>query len=62
MHTMPRCRNCDSHVTERFARVFGDNQDDVHNCIDCATNRDLYDGAGSADDGWSEQAATAWMQ
>nr|WP_325063990.1 hypothetical protein [Halobacterium bonnevillei] len=49
-------------MTEQFARVFGDNQDDVHNCIDCATNRDLYDGAASADEDWSDRAATAWSQ
>lgn len=59
---MPRCRNCDSHVTEQFARVFGDNQDHVHNCIDCASNRDLYDGAGSAETEWTEATATAWGQ
>ncbi|MFB6068426.1 MAG: hypothetical protein ABEJ90_00685 [Halobacterium sp.] len=38
---MPRCHNCGSHVTVQFARVFGDNDDSVHNCIDCATNAEL---------------------
>lgn len=62
MCTMARCRNCDSHVTVQFARVFGDNQNEVHSCIDCATNRDLYDGAGSVEDDWSDSAAAAWSQ
>lgn len=59
---MPRCRNCESHVTEQFARVFGDNQDDVHNCIDCTSNRDLYDGAGSVGGDWNDSAASAWSR
>jgi hypothetical protein len=59
---MARCRNCDSHVTDRFARVFGDNQDDVHNCLACTTNRDLYDGAASAGDDWSDSVTSAWSQ
>lgn len=59
---MPRCRNCETHVTEQFARVFGDNDDRVHNCIDCTTNRDLYDGAGSAQTDWTDTQATAWTR
>jgi len=59
---MPRCRNCESHVTEQFARVFGDNEDHVHSCIDCTANTDLYDGAGSNADTGTEVAATAWEQ
>ena len=41
---MPRCRNCDAHVTSRFARVFGDNGNEVHRCPDCSTNPERYDG------------------
>lgn len=62
LHTMPRCRNCETHVTEQFARVFGDNDNDVYNCTDCATNRDLYDGAGSAGSDVGDRAAAAWSQ
>lgn len=46
---MPQCRNCDAHVTARFARVFGDNGDQVYRCPDCAANPDRYDGGGEAD-------------
>ncbi|NIB98550.1 hypothetical protein G9C83_02880 [Halobacterium sp. R2-5] len=49
-------------MTEQFARVFGDNEDHVHSCIDCTANTDLYDGAGSNGDGATEVAATAWEQ
>jgi hypothetical protein len=59
---MPRCRNCENHVTEQFARVFGDNEDEVHNCIDCTSNAELYDGAGSAGDEWTERRAATWEQ
>lgn len=59
---MPRCRNCETHVTEQFARVFGDNENDVYNCTDCTTNRDLYDGAGSAGTDVPDRAASAWSQ
>lgn len=40
----PHCRNCDSQVTPRFARVFGDNDDVAHTCPNCATYRELKDG------------------
>lgn len=39
-----RCLNCDSFVTPQFARVFGDNQDRVTQCINCTTSRDLCRG------------------
>ncbi|WP_435147626.1 DUF7563 family protein [Halobaculum sp. P14] len=29
------CRNCGTHVSERFAAVFGDNNDQVHRCPAC---------------------------
>lgn len=58
---MPRCRNCDSHVTEQFARVFGDNEDSVHYCIDCTTNAHLHNGGGSsATSERSGVSQTAW--
>lgn len=52
--TMPRCRNCESHVTVQFARVFGDNEDTVHNCMSCVPNAELDDGAASQSDGTAE--------
>jgi hypothetical protein len=36
-------------VTERFARVFGNNEDTVHACIDCAPNRELAERHGESD-------------
>lgn len=57
---MPHCRNCDSHVTVQFARVFGNNQDAVHRCIDCAQYGTLEDEGGEHDEsvstslGWTD--------
>jgi hypothetical protein len=31
-------------VTSRFARVFGDNGNEVHRCPECSTNPERYDG------------------
>jgi hypothetical protein len=28
-----QCRNCGAYVSSRFARVFGDNDDEVYSCI-----------------------------
>lgn len=44
----PRCRNCGSQVTKRFARVFGDNDDVVHSCPECGTYADMPRGAANA--------------
>jgi hypothetical protein len=44
---MQQCNNCGEHVTERFARVFGDNDDEVFACTSCAVLRELYDGRAS---------------
>ena len=38
---MPQCMNCDSHVTNWFARVFGDNDDTVYRCPGCASTAEL---------------------
>lgn len=38
---MPSCRNCGAHVTDQFARVFGDNEDIVHTCMGCGTTSKL---------------------
>lgn len=47
---MPQCRNCDAHVTSRFARVFGDNGDQVHRCPDCSVDPDQYAGGSAGEE------------
>jgi len=46
-------------VTVQFAKVFGDNQDTVHNCMSCVPNAELDDGAASNAEG-SVKASHAW--
>ena len=29
------CQNCGNVVSNNFARVYGDNNDDVHRCMEC---------------------------
>lgn len=41
-----RCWNCGGHVTPRFARVMGDNDDKVYACPRCQGFRELSEGAG----------------
>jgi len=41
---MRECENCGSKVTSEFARVFGDNDDNVLGCMNCCTGRDLREG------------------
>lgn len=53
---MPHCSNCDSHVTEQFARVFGDNQDQVHTCMGCGSNAEL----GSRPQQGSSEPPSIW--
>lgn len=43
-----RCRNCGTHVTPDFARVFGDNQDRVYRCHECADGVELFVGAAAS--------------
>lgn len=43
---MLECEGCGAHVTRAFARVFGDNNDDVVECLTCSTTRDLSDRGG----------------
>jgi len=35
---MPKCQNCEKHLTKQFVRVFGDNENKVHKCHDCMEN------------------------
>lgn len=43
------CHRCGSFVTDQFARVFGDNENRVYACIECATLAALRDGAAQAE-------------
>jgi len=55
---MRQCNNCGEHVSEQFARVFGDNDDEVFACNNCTVLRELFDGRGSVDvSGESETTA-----
>lgn len=38
------CGHCGAHVSIAFARVFGNNHDEVYACPDCATMRELRNG------------------
>ncbi|UHH14644.1 hypothetical protein LT972_06500 [Halobacterium litoreum] len=49
-------------MTLQFARVFGDNEDRVHSCIDCVPNAELDDGAASVSDEPPEAGAANWGQ
>lgn len=42
--TQSQCRNCGSFVTPQFARVYGNNDDEVHGCLRCQRARDLRAG------------------
>lgn len=42
-----RCQNCHSFVSVRFARVFGNNDNQVYACPDCTTAQVLRDGVAS---------------
>lgn len=35
---MPHCNHCDSHVSERFAQVFADDQGRILACPNCSAN------------------------
>ncbi|WP_135823041.1 DUF7563 family protein [Halostella litorea] len=44
---MDECQNCGAPVSDRFARVFGDNNDQLKTCKNCGTQADLNSGAGA---------------
>jgi hypothetical protein len=51
-HNQTRCRRCGGFVTARFARVFGDNDDQVYGCHQCTSTRELFSASsatGSSD-------------
>lgn len=49
-NTQQQCRSCGAHVTQQFARVFGDNGDEVHACHNCAMAAALMNGAAADTD------------
>lgn len=44
---MPECDNCGAFVTTDFARVFGDNENDVSGCVACMSFRELQEGGAT---------------
>lgn len=45
--TNHHCQNCGAHVSERYAAVFGDNQNIVHECKECATGTEVHRGGAA---------------
>lgn len=43
---MPECDNCGHHVTERYKRVFADNDGILHACSHCRSQSQMFNGAG----------------
>ncbi len=33
---MPKCENCNNHISEKFVRVFADRDGKVHACPNCS--------------------------
>lgn len=46
----PHCQTCNSMVSHRFQLVFGDNQDEVYACPNCANLTAIARGAGAQQD------------
>ncbi|WP_090614534.1 DUF7563 family protein [Natrinema salaciae] len=44
------CQHCGAHVTDRFRRVFGDDDDRVHRCGDCDSYARLSRGSAAGID------------
>ena len=59
---MPECLTCGSHVTEQFARVFGDNRNTVRRCIECSRAADLDESPSSEERGGTRdrRELTTW--
>jgi len=55
---MTICENCGSFVTPQFARVFGDNEDDVYGCPSCTAVTEILDGAATSPDAGVESTST----
>ncbi|MXR40354.1 hypothetical protein GRX01_03155 [Halobaculum sp. WSA2] len=58
---MPECVTCGTHVTERFARVFGDNRNVVRRCMDCSRAADLDESPGQeGGDAFEDRELRTW--
>ncbi|MGB9955676.1 MULTISPECIES: DUF7563 family protein [Haloferax] len=44
---MTECNDCGTFVTPQFARVFGDNEDNLYGCHSCLPATALVDGHAS---------------
>ncbi|QCC53275.1 DUF7563 family protein [Natronorubrum bangense] len=44
------CRHCGAHVSDRFSRVFGDDDDRAHRCSECDTYARLSRGSAAGVD------------
>ncbi|AOP12862.1 small CPxCG-related zinc finger protein [Natrialba magadii ATCC 43099] len=44
------CEYCGAHVTDRFRRVFGDDDDRAHRCNECDSYRRLSRGSAAGKD------------
>lgn len=38
---MAKCKRCGSYVSDTYARVFGNNEDDVYACPSCERSRGM---------------------
>ena len=45
-----RCRSCGSFVTRDFARVFGNNHNEVFGCLECMTATEVKKGGARAEE------------
>ncbi|SEH17606.1 MULTISPECIES: DUF7563 family protein [Natronorubrum] len=48
---MPTCDHCDAHVSERFARVFADENGEIHACISCSANAGIAEASRNRERG-----------
>ena len=46
----PECRNCGAHVSEDYARVYGDGDHVVHHCLHCDSPKFLRAGSSAGRD------------
>lgn len=46
----PNCKVCGSSVSHRFAKIFGDNDDQIYGCLECSTKRVLHSGGAASTD------------
>lgn len=50
MHRSTPCQNCGNHVSAAFARVFGNDENEVYACRNCNTMRNIKRCAATAPD------------